>query len=413
MLKQNLNFKNIIIILILSFTIFVLYNTYKRAHSPQYKRETNMQEEINTKLNNGEYKKVVFAGGCFWCTESEFNHASGIISAVSGYADSEKANPSYEEVGSEKVKAREAVEVIYDPSKITFESLLEKYWKHIDPEDIGGQFGDRGYQYTSAIYYTDSEQKILAEKSKNKIEEIKKIKVATEILPFNNFYPAEEYHQDYKDKNPIRYNAYREGSGRNSYIRLHWSDGSTTTRVIFSEGENSIDTSYNIDKNIQNKNENKLEMSTMKTWEKFTAKEKEEKLKTLTSLQYDVTQKEGTERSFQNEYEANKEVGIYVDIVSGEPLFLSKDKYDSGTGWPSFTSPINASSVTLHVDNGLFTSRTEVKSSIADSHLGHVFDDGPKDRGGKRYCMNSASMRFIKLVDMKKEGYGEYTDLLK
>ncbi len=397
----KINIKYILLITLFGFGFFVLYNTYKRAHSPQYKREINMQEEINTKINNGEYQKVVFAGGCFWCTESEFNHATGIISAVSGYADSRKENPTYEEVSSEKVKAREAVEVIYDPTKITFENLLQKYWTHIDPADEGGQFGDRGYQYTSAIYYTADEQKSLSEKSKNKIEEIKKIKVATEILPFNNFYPAEEYHQDYKDKNPIRYNTYREGSGRNSYIRLHWQDGSTTTKSIFLE-DNIL--------NIKNKNENKREI---KTWLNFDSKIKEEKLKNLTPLQYDVTQKEGTEKSFQNEYEANKEVGIYVDIVSGEPLFLSKDKYDSGTGWPSFSLPINESALTLHIDNGIFTSRTEVRSKIADSHLGHVFDDGPKDRGGKRYCMNSASMRFIKLIDMETEGYLEYIELLK
>ncbi len=386
----KINIKNILLLIGIALMFFILYNTYKRANSPQYKRETNMQEEINTKLNNKEYQKVVFAGGCFWCTESEFNHVDGIVSAVSGYADSTKENPTYQEVGSESVKAREAVEVIYDPSKISFETLLEKYWTHVDPTDIGGQFGDRGYSYTTAIYYTTENQKLSSEKSKDKIEEVKKIKVATDILPFNNFYPAEEYHQDYKDKNPIRYNAYREGSGRNSYIRLHWQDGSTTTKAIF--------------------NENKLEN---KTWLNFDTKTKEEKLKSLTSIQYDVTQKEGTEKPFQNEYEANKEVGIYVDIVSGEPLFLSKDKYDSGTGWPSFTSPITESAVTMHVDNGLFTSRVEVRSKIANSHLGHVFEDGPKDRGGKRYCMNSSAMRFIKLEDMEEEGYVDYINLLK
>lgn len=386
----KINIKNILLLIVIALMFFILYNTYKRANSPQYKRETNMQEEINTKLNNKEYQKVVFAGGCFWCTESEFNHVDGIVSAVSGYTDSTKENPTYQEVSSENIKAREAVEVIYDPSKISFEMLLEKYWTHVDPTDTGGQFGDRGYSYTTAIYYTTENQKLSSEKSKDKIGEVKKIKVATEVLPFINFYPAEEYHQDYKDKNPIRYNAYREGSGRNSYIRLHWQDGSTTTKAIF--------------------NENKLEN---KAWLNFDTKIKEEKLKSLTSIQYDVTQKEGTEKPFQNEYEANKEVGIYVDIVSGEPLFLSKDKYDSGTGWPSFTAPIAESAVTMHVDNGLFTSRVEVRSKIANSHLGHVFEDGPKDRGGKRYCMNSSAMRFIKLEDMEEEGYVDYINLLK
>ncbi len=416
-LNLNLNLKNILTIIVLSFISFVLYNTYKRSHSPQYKREINMQQEINTKLNNGEYKKIIFAGGCFWCTEAEFNHAPGVISAISGYADSEKDrvyfSPTYEEVSSEKVKAREAVEIVYDKNKISIGDLLEKYFKHFDPSDTGGSFGDRGYQYTSAIYYTTEDQKIKSEAIKNKIELSKKFiennsKVATEILPLNNFYPAEEYHQDYKDKNPVRYNLYREGSGRNSFIKLHWQDGSTTTKSIFSVEKEISSIDYNQDKNMQEENKKNI-----KRWENFTIKDKEEKLKTLTSVQYDVTQKEGTERAFQNEYNANKEAGIYVDIVSGEPLFLSIDKYDSGTGWPSFTRPLSDSSVTTHSDNGIFVSRTEVRSKIADSHLGHVFEDGPKDMGGMRYCMNSASLRFVKLKDMEVEGYSEYISLLR
>jgi peptide methionine sulfoxide reductase msrA/msrB len=367
-----------------------------------------MQQEINTKLNTGEYEKIVFAGGCFWCTEAEFNHATGVISTISGYADSNKQNPSYEEVSSEKVKAREAVEVIYNSSLVTFESILEKYWTHIDPEDQLGQFADKGYSYTTAIYYTTENQRELALKIKTKIEEIKKIKVVTEILPFNNFYPAEEYHQDYKDKNPVRYNLYREGSGRNSFIKLHWQDGSTTTKAIFSlEKEiNSID-------NNQDKNMQEEDKSNIKKWKSFTIKDKEENLKNLTVVQYDVTQKEGTEKPFQNEYNANKEAGIYVDIVSGEPLFLSKDKYDSGTGWPSFVKPINYNYIVTHLDKGIFADRVEVRSKIADSHLGHVFEDGPKDMGGMRYCMNSASLRFVKLEEMEKEDYGEYMELLK
>ncbi len=413
-MKKILDFKNkknYMLYTLLGILVYLIaftgYNAYKRSHSPQYKLETNMQEEINTKLNNKEYQKVVLAGGCFWCTESEFNHATGIISSVSGYADSDKENPTYEEVGSEKVKAREAVEVIYDPSLITFKSILEKYWKHIDPSDAEGQFADKGYSYTTAIYYTSPEQKDLAEKSKSKIEEVLKIKVATQILPFNNFYAAEEYHQDYKDKNPIRYNGYREGSGRNSYIRLHWQDGSTSTKAIFSTELETLNKGLNTENDMQNKNENK-------SWLNFTSKTKEEKLKTLTSLQYDVTQNEGTERAFAaGNLNTNKEVGIYVDIVSGEPLFLSEDKYDSGTGWPSFVKPINESLLNLHVDNGIFSTRTEVRSKIADSHLGHVFEDGPADRGGMRYCMNGAAMRFIKLEDMEKEGYSEYVNMLQ
>ncbi len=415
--KNKKNYMTYILLLVLIYLIsFTLYNTYKRANSPQFMQDKNIQKEIDTKLNTGNYEKAIFAGGCFWCTESEFNHSVGVISAISGYADSEKENPTYEEVSSGKVVAREAVEVIYNPSLVTFEDLLEKYWTHIDPSDIDGSFADRGYQYTSAIYYTTENQKGLSEKTKNKIEEIKKIKVVTKILPFNNFYSAEEYHQDYKDKNPLRYNGYREGSGRNSYIRLHWQDGSTTTKAIFSDLENKLN--INNKNNMQNSEgddgKNKIENKIVnKPWLNFTQEVKIQKLKNLNSLQRKVTQEEGTERAFDNEYNDNKEAGIYVDIVSGEPLFLSKDKYDSGTGWPSFVKPIDEYAVTLHIDDGFFSERTEVKSKIANSHLGHVFEDGPKDRGGQRYCMNSASLKFVKAENMEKEGYGEHVSMLK
>jgi peptide methionine sulfoxide reductase msrA/msrB len=403
------------VIYLISFT---LYNTYNRSNSPQYKIDINMEKEINLKLNDSTYEKIILAGGCFWCTEAEFNHDMGIISAISGYTDSEKENPTYEEVAGKKVKAREAVEVIYNPRLTSLETVLEKYWKHIDPVDTGGQFGDRGYSYTTAIYYTTDTQKELAIKIKTKIEEIKKIKVATEILPFVNFYPAEEYHQDYKDKNPIRYNGYREVSGRNSYIRLYWQDGSTTTKAIFELDTESVNTNLNQDKNIQEVKSfvsDTVESSKIQEnyWLNFTPETKTERLKSLTKIQFEVTQKEGTERPFsEGNLNDNKEVGIYVDIVSGEPLFLSSDKYDSGTGWPSFVRPIDESHLTLHTDVGIFSTRTEVRSKIADSHLGHVFNDGPKERGGMRYCMNGAAMRFVRLSDMEREGYADYINLL-
>jgi peptide methionine sulfoxide reductase msrA/msrB len=356
---------------------------------------------------NQNYKKIILAGGCFWCTESEFNHLKGIVSAVSGYASSDKENPTYEEVSSGQVKAREAVQVIYDPSLITDEGLLTKYFMHIDPTDSGGQFADRGFQYTSAIYYTDDKQKLEAIELIDRIDNSGKFvdKVATLVLPFDSFYPAEEYHQDYKDKNPVRYNLYREGSGRNQYIRLHWQDGSTTTREIFDNLNPVTSTSSATSSTTTAAN--------VKTWENFTPEMKAQRLKELTDLQRKVTQEEGTERPFENEYNANKNKGIYVDIVSGEPLFLSSDKYESGTGWPSFTRPISESAIATKTDNYLIYSRTEVRSKIADSHLGHVFDDGPKQEGGKRYCMNSAALRFIPIQDMPKEGYGEFVDLIK
>ena len=229
--------------------------------------------------------------------------------------------------------------------------------------------------------------------------------VSVEIISYSDFYPAEEYHQDYKDKNTVRYNLYKEGSGRTGYVKEIWADTSPFVQEIFGAPLVSSSTT-NIQQKIMTAQSNT-------SWKDFTQVMKEEKLKTLTPLQFNVTQKEGTERSFQNEYNANKEKGIYVDIVSGEPLFLSQDKYDSGTGWPSFVKPIAGDMVVLKKEDGFFSSRVEVRSKVADSHLGHVFDDGPAERGGKRYCMNSASMKFIPLADMEKEGYGEYVSQVK
>lgn len=390
-------FRTMEIIFILWAGFFILHNTYLRATSKAYIPDPIIAQEVSAK----KYEKVIFAGGCFWCTESEFNHVPGVISAISGYADVEEMyeigkGPSYQEVSSEIVTAREAVEVVYDVKLVTYDTLLEKYFRHINPTDSGGQFADRGHQYTPAIYYTNSKQHDASVALITKIDQTGKFekKVVVEVLPFKNFYPAEEYHQDYKDKNQVRYEVYREGSGRNSYIRKNWADDSTFIIEIFGTIKNM---------NTQN----------TPSWKHFTKEMKEESIKKLTPLQYKVTQEEGTERPFSNEYNKNYEHGIYVDIVSGEPLFLSTDKFDSGTGWPSFVKPIDASDVTLKEENGIFSSRTEVRSKIADSHLGHVFPDGPEDRGGMRYCMNSASLRFIPLAKMEEEGYGEFIGRVK
>ncbi len=393
--------------IIVGFAGFVLYNTFERATSKHVVVDT----AITSKVDDKSYQKIIVAGGCFWCTEAEYNHIPGVISAVSGYAGTEKSykagsGPSYAQVSSNEVRAREAVQVIYDPTKITIAKILEIYFRHINPTDGGGQFTDRGYQYTPAIYYLTNEELDASVALIKKIDTIKKFdkNVAVEVLPFTNFYPAEEYHQDYKDKNTVRYNLYRDGSGRTGYIKETWLDTSPFLKEIF--GTINQATTSNQQQKFMTTHSNA-------SWKNFTPAMKEEKLKTLTALQFNVTQKEGTERSFQNEYNANKEKGIYVDIVSGEPLFLSQDKYDSGTGWPSFVKPITDEMVTLKKEDGFFSSRVEVRSTIADSHLGHVFDDGPGDRGGKRYCMNSASLRFIPLGEMEKEGYGEYVNQVK
>lgn len=372
----------------------------------QYQKHTQTSVPLIDTSAEVQYSKIVFAGGCFWCTEAEYNHAVGVVSAVSGYTGGDAINPSYQDVGAGKTGHREAVLVYYNEASTTIDALLVRYWKHIDPTDIGGQFADRGHQYTTAVYYTTDTQKQEAEKTKQMIVDSKKFAkpVVTEILPYTNFYPAEEYHQNYKDKNSVRYEYYRNGSGRTGFIEKNWKNDTTT----FSKITTTSSTIKNTTKNMDTHDTTTSSNVSNHVWQSFI-KPSDAQLKTmLTPEQYTVTQKNGTEQPFTNAYAQNKALGIYVDIVSGEPLFLSIDKYDSGTGWPSFVKPIDNKLITLKEDNGIFSNRTEVRSTIADSHLGHVFNDGPKDKGGMRYCMNSASMKFIPFAKMKELGYGEY-----
>jgi peptide methionine sulfoxide reductase msrA/msrB len=314
-------------------------------------------------------EKATFAGGCFWCMVKPFDELPGIYSVVSGYTGGHTENPTYEEVCTDTTGHREAVQITFDPSVFPYKKLLNIFWMNIDPTDPGGQFYDRGEHYKTAIYYHNEEQRRLAEESKRELEESKRFNkpIVTDILPAGPFYPAEEKHQDYYKKNPFHYYYYYEGSGRKDFTERHW-------RV----------------------NKDKIKLREI-----------------LTPLQYEVTQNNGTEPPFNNEYYNNKEEGIYVDIVSGEPLFSTLDQYDAGCGWPSFTKPLHHHLITERLDTSHGMIRTEVRSKYGDSHLGHVFEDGPPEKGGLRYCINSAALRFIPKDKLEEEGYGEYKFLFE
>lgn len=349
---------------------------------PQYftKRSYATQEAAPVKTSDTK-AVATFAGGCFWCMEPPFEKLDGVYDVVSGYTNGEKKNPTYEEVSSGITGHVEAVQVTYDPSKISYKDLLEVFWRQVDPTDAGGQFVDKGSQYVSAIFYHDEEQKKAALASKEKLAESGRFSkpIVTKILPAKAFYKAEDYHQDYYKKSSLQYKFYRNNSGRDQFLDQVWGKSRD----------------YHPSHKIA-----------------FIKPPKEELKKMLTAEQYKVTQENGTERPFQNAYAELKDDGIYVDIVSGEPLFSSKDKFDSGTGWPSFTKPLVPSNIVEKEDRGFFSVRTEVRSKLADSHLGHVFDDGPKPTG-KRYCMNSAALRFIPAKDLAKEGYKQFESLFK
>lgn len=345
------------------FALIVLTSCLACAHNQagQTEKEKKMKST----------KEIYLAGGCFWGTEHFLKLIEGVEATQVGYANGNMANPTYKQVCTGTTDFAETVKVQYNPTMVDLPFLIDLYFKTIDPTSVNRQGNDRGTQYRTGIYYTDSADLPLIKETVNRLASAYPRPLAVEIEPLKNFYPAEDYHQDYLDKNP------------GGYCHIH--------PELFEMARKA--------KMTKKSAYSKPDDATLRSQ--------------LTAEQYAVTQKNATEPAFRNDYWDEHRPGIYVDVTTGEPLFVSTDKFDSGCGWPSFSRPIDRKLVREKVDTTHGMVRTEVRSTTGDAHLGHVFTDGPADKGGLRYCINSASLRFIPKDKMQAEGYGEYIDLVK